>query len=64
MIVLIYRSKNKRYLNLNSNMSEQQNSLRPDLWIDKNDSYLFNYEIARVNNYDLAKETFCGIKIG
>jgi RNA polymerase sigma-70 factor (TIGR02943 family) len=48
-------------------MSEQQHSLHPDLWIDKYADYLFNYAIARVNNYDLAKDLvqetfFAGLK--
>ncbi|MFD0993865.1 sigma-70 family RNA polymerase sigma factor [Tenacibaculum geojense] len=43
------------------------NTLNPDNWIDNYADYLFNYAIARVNNYDIAKDLvqetfFAGLK--
>ncbi|MDP5092538.1 MAG: sigma-70 family RNA polymerase sigma factor [Polaribacter sp.] len=48
-------------------MAEQQHILYPDFWVDKHSDYLFNFAIARVNNYDLAKDLvqetfFAGLK--
>lgn len=50
-----------------SNPSINHNKLNPDNWIDNYADYLFNYAIARINDYDLVKdliqETFlAGVK--
>ncbi|MDY0781265.1 sigma-70 family RNA polymerase sigma factor [Tenacibaculum sp. IB213877] len=47
--------------------TNHQNLLHPDNWIDNYADYLFNYAIARVNNYDIAKDLvqdtfFAGLK--
>ncbi len=48
-------------------MAEQQHILYPDFWVDKHADYLYNYSMARVNDYDLARDLvqetfFAGLK--
>lgn len=48
-------------------MSQNENSLDPNTWVDKYADYLFNYAIVRVNDNNIAKDLvqetfFAGLK--